>query len=190
MSTQLPDLTNHNNHQPLNASTIKTKTKESRKQLKVTQNQLQIAKMLGNQGLTQRAIAKELGLTETYVSLTKKRLKESTPIECELNQYRNLLRKRMPDKLRVETIGKVMETGSEFAKLKSVEYTDSLLGLSPKMQPQEQQQPEIRPMFYLPAGAEININMGSAPQHIVDRASDNNVIDVTPALSTQSTTDK
>ena len=158
----------------------------------LTRKQMEIAKLLGNPNLKKCQIQAMLGVSSATIAATELKLRSVELPECqrELEQYRTLIRKQMPDTDRVGALRKVMgkADSNPFAALRAVEYADKALGLVENKQ-NEQDTPETRPMFNLPSGCNVtvNLNMQPRPQGVVVEGQNGMLghgatIDVTPQI--------
>jgi hypothetical protein len=128
-----------------------------------------IATLLANPSLTQDDVAKAAGVCRNTVAKVYKQIKRASESSgIELEAYKMLLRERVPVDKRVNTLRTAIDKAdtNPFAALKAVEYADNMLGLSPKQQ-DTQQLAESRPMFMLPAGTKISVNLVT-PDDAVD----------------------
>jgi hypothetical protein len=75
----------------------------------------------------------------------------------------------MPPEIRVSALRNAVDKADSnpFAALKAVEYTDSVLGLSPKQQQPNEIADNTRPMFILPGGTSISVSI-TTPIDAVD----------------------
>jgi transposase len=100
--------------------------------------QLAVATLMGNPALSQQDIAKTLNISRSTVTRAIAKIKAEAKPELELMEYRGLIRKQVPAKIRVEAIEKIVKKAESnpFAAMRAVEYADQVLGLGPKQQQQ------------------------------------------------------
>jgi hypothetical protein len=127
---------------------------------------LAIANLAGNPHLNREQIAQLTGTSVRTVARVRKQVEKATKQAVELDQYQTLIRKRLPAEKRVKTLETILEDPKEnpFARLKVVEYADAVLGIGPKQQtPPDQQAPAQSPMFVLPPGCDVTVNVLQSP---------------------------
>jgi DNA-binding transcriptional MocR family regulator len=128
--------------------------------------QLAVATLMGNPALSQQDIAKTLNISRSTVARAIAKIKAEAKPELELMEYRGLIRKQVPAKIRVEAIEKIVKKADSnpFAALRAVEYADQVLGLAPK---QQQSDPGCGPqppaLFTLPANTRVSMLISSGP---------------------------
>jgi hypothetical protein len=134
---------------------------------KLNKRHLLISKLLGDPSLTDSQIATIAKCSRTTVHFVKKRLKllglQGDESE-ELEQYRMLLRKKVPVGSRVDSLATIINPdqakSNPFSVIRAVEYVDTVLGLHPKARQEAQEvSNQAQPMFVLPAGARMQVNV-------------------------------
>jgi hypothetical protein len=131
---------------------------------------LMIVAMLANPMYTQADIAEALKVSVSTVKRVAGMLKSASEDNGqELSAYKMLMRDKVPADCRVKTLRKAIDKADSnpFAALKAVEYADSILGLSPKQQQTQDVSDNTRPMFVLPPGTSISVNV-TTPQAAID----------------------
>jgi hypothetical protein len=129
-----------------------------------------IANLLANPALSNTEIAEMLDISHDTVYRVKKMLSQATEDQgIELEAYKMLLRDKMPPEIRVSALRNAVDKADSnpFAALKAVEYTDAVLGLSPKSQQPQEIADNTRPMFILPSGTSIQVSI-TTPADAVD----------------------
>jgi hypothetical protein len=130
---------------------------------------LLIAALLANPMLKHDDIAKSTGVCKSVVDKVSQQLKAAVSrSDVALEAYKMLAREQVPVTSRVAALKTIVEKADSnpFAALKGIEYVDNLEGFNPKQQ-ETQQLAESRPMFMLPAGTKIAINL-TTPDDTVD----------------------
>ncbi len=127
--------------------------------LTLTRRQLKIARLLADPDLTQEQIAIMANTSRTTVKTVARKLREYEPgVDRELESYRRLLRKRVPDNRAVGAISEVMDAKQNpFARMRAVEYRDRILGLVAPAAEAVVTQPA--PLFSLPNTTSITVNV-------------------------------
>lgn len=146
------------------------------KPLRGSRKQLKITRMLGDSSLTHKQIAELVGCSAAYVAKISQQLRYTLgPDDLELDEYRKLLRKKAPAGRRVDCLSTIINPdtakSNPFSVIRAVEYVDTVLGLHPKARVEAQdQQQQAQPMFVLPAGANVQVNViRVSPRRRVER---------------------
>lgn len=127
--------------------------------------QLRIVKLLGDPTLSQQQIADIVGVSRWYVARLQRQIRaHSEPADVELEAYRRLARKRVPQERRISCLEELSDPEkcrqNPFSTLKAIEYVDTLLGMHPKARVEAQDEGnQSQPMFVLPAGANVQVNV-------------------------------
>lgn len=128
-----------------------------------------ICHLLGNRQLSQEAIAGMLNCARETVARVARVMKQiPAELNLELEDYRRQLRTRVPVKKRIDVLAAVCDPkkvqSNPFAAMRGVEYVDSMLGLHPKVRdPNEQSPRDPAPMFNLPPGSKVQVNILTGP---------------------------
>ena len=131
----------------------------------VNRRHIKIIKLLGDPSLTQTEIAQLVGCSLATVKVIARQLREEIGSEeLELQEYRKLTRKKIPQSIRVDSLATIISPeqakSNPFSVIRGIEYVDTLLGLHPKARQEDKdQQQQAQPMFMLPAGAQVQVNV-------------------------------
>jgi hypothetical protein len=122
---------------------------------------LLIASLLSNPLLTQAKVAELAGVSTKTVGSVASMLREASSDKgIEIEAYRMLLREQVPVRDRVEALADIVAAkNNPFARLKGIEYVDNALGIAPKQQIDQQVSDNTRPMFCLPPGTVISVQV-------------------------------
>lgn len=134
-----------------------------------TAKQLRVVKLLGDPELNHAQIAQIVGIHRRTVAAISSRLQMANVDQtAELEAYRAQLRKRVPIKSRVDCLATIVRPeqakSNPFSVIRAIEYVDTVAGLHPKTAPEPAQSDKTQPMFVLPAGARVQINIDQRPQ--------------------------
>jgi hypothetical protein len=129
--------------------------------LTLTPRQLRIAQLLANPDLTQTQVAIITNTSRTTVKAVARKLKDYDPkVNYDVEHYKTLVRKTAPDAVAVKVISEVMGArNNPFARLRAVEYRDTILGLHPSARADSRPATEPQPMFVLPSTTSVTINV-------------------------------
>ena len=136
---------------------------------------LQITALLGT-GKPYQQIADAVGCCKRTVVRVAKEIKPAMKeIEGDLTEYKRLLQERLPIEKRSEIIGGIAENwkSNPFAALKATQRADDLDGYlteKDKLKQPQADSGEYKPMFMLPLGTKVVVNISKEPE----------CIDVTP----------
>lgn len=126
-----------------------------------------IVHFLGRPGMTQEQIAHVLGCDRKTVGIVARIVRQiPAELNLELEDYRRQLRTRLPNKTCVDAISTIVGkvNTNPWAAMRGIEYRDSMLGLHPKARDDGDQGPrEPAPMFNLPPGSKVQVNILTGP---------------------------
>jgi hypothetical protein len=132
---------------------------------------LQITALLGT-GKPYQEIADAVGCCKRTVVRVAKEIKPAMKeIEPELTEYKRLIQERLPLEKRADIVAEIAKDGKKnaFAALKAVQRADDLDGYlteKDKLKKPLEETREYRPMFTLPQGTNIVVNITQKPDHI------------------------
>jgi hypothetical protein len=119
-------------------------------------------------------IAKIVGCSQKTVQRIRREIKpEVKEVEGRLEEYRGLLRKRVPLDRRVSIISEVAEAKQNpFVRLRAIELANRIDGFDQLLDMKRPvEEPNPRPLFSIPDGATVTVNVqqnyGSIPQDVV-----------------------
>jgi hypothetical protein len=144
---------------------------------------VQITHLLGNPALTHEDIARTVSCSTKTVQRIAKEIKPDVDEALsKLEEYQTLLNKHLPIENRVELYTTIANKADSnpFAAMRALERVDDLDGIltsKDEARRPSQESGETRPMFILPPGTHISVNV-KTPDNAIDVTSIGNSEDV------------